>query len=109
MARGAGKPQRLDAAGHSEGVRPLTPEEKAARVFDAGMALRKNLKKADPARLRYVFGEVFSEVRLWWVRRVPGRNSTGKQNRYLFSKGLAILNARTSAVSPPHLVPGSRR
>ncbi|MCH8045533.1 MAG: hypothetical protein IID44_17625, partial [Planctomycetes bacterium] len=100
---------QLDAAGHSEGVRPLTPEAQADLIIGALLALRENLKKADPARLRYVFGELFSEVSLWWVRRVPGRNSTGKQNRYLFSKGLAILNARTSAVSPPHLVPGSRR
>jgi len=91
---------RLDAAGHSEGVRPLTPEEKAARVFDAGMALRKNLKKADPARLRYVFGEMFSEVRLWWVRRVPGRQSTGKQKRYRFSEGLAVF-ATSTLLAPP--------
>ena len=45
----------------------------------------------DPARLRYVFGQIFSEVRLWWTPRTPGRRSSGKVQRYRFSRDIAIL------------------
>ena len=84
---------QLSGKGNGGDVRPLTPEAKAARAIDKLLALRKGIDKADCARLRYVFGKVFSEVRLLWEVRAPTKKSRGRQKRYRFSKGMAILNA----------------
>ena len=83
--------EQLAATGHSDGVKPLKPEQQAERVIMALLALREGLDSADPARLRYVFREIFTEIRLWWTVRDPSQQSTGKRTRYRFTEGMALL------------------
>lgn len=88
---------QLDVAGRSDGVSALKPEQQADRNINALLALREGLKSADPARLRYVFRELFTEIRLWWKIRQPSLASTGKRtrNRFIEGKSPHELAART--------------